>query len=207
MQPPKPEANQPQPPAAQQEELMRIELEHNIPLKQPNQQVHDSSTPVSAAKQFIETEAKGDKHLDGLLKDASREVKNMAITPAKQAKYSLKNMMAKFRKPAQPKTAAPAATPKSQLPIMVVAASVFVSAALIVAAVYAFNQNKTLTARNSSGASVAGASPASESTSDNSSVKPSDLTDLASALQSKLDKLNDTSDFNSQGLSDQALGL
>ena len=210
MQPEQP-ANPPQQPAEPGEhDVMQVELEHNIPIKQPDQPALAANTAVAPAKQFVEVGAKSDKHLENVLKDASREVKDMARAPAKKTRFSLKVLFAKKKQPTTPAAAtAPVAAkpqsltaPKASRPFVVIAAAFVIAVALVAAAIYTFRQSQSTASKASNKAQTVGSSPNT-----NASVQPADISGLSSDLQTKIDQLNDDQDFNVNDLADQTLGL
>jgi hypothetical protein len=200
---PTPKAN----PGPEGTELIKAEIEHNIPVKQQEHQQARASTqsrnPITAQKQFIENgEGKDDMELDNILKDVNHDIKNGNDKPAKRQKASRQNVL---------KRAKPAAKTGSHKPILLTAIVILVSAGLSVAAVYAFKETGSPSAAQSNtSAGTVGTRSASGSAvqaAGGTLVTPGDLSDLSNTLTSDINALNDTQDFNPEALSDQNLGL
>src|SRR5437868_5756706 len=77
--------------------LVKIELEHNIPVKQPDAPAKPAlqtpASPAPPAKQFVEADSPADKELEGVLKDVSRDVRDLAHAKGGAPKYSLRKLL------------------------------------------------------------------------------------------------------------------
>jgi|SRR3989344_2582831 len=196
--------NQPAPPEQKADEQavktdLRAEVVENVPVKQPDgdpeatDQPHDN--PIHGAPDQPGTEAE----MDRILEDVNQKVKS-AATEVKPKK----SWLALFKKkPAASKaeTATEPPPPKSHrsLPLVIAAVAILVSVALSAAAYLAFSQE--------SPSQPAGTSSARDPESASTSVTPEDIDNLSADLQSQIDSLNDSQDFDSAALSDSTLGL
>src|ERR1051326_5682889 len=96
-------------------DLIKVELEHYIPIKHPGQPARPTVTPITPIKQFVEADGQAGKDLDSVLKDASQGVKNLAKAPSRP-RFSLTKLLPK-RAVSVAKTAQSA--PKSSYSIVV----------------------------------------------------------------------------------------
>jgi hypothetical protein len=197
------------PPAGNNTDLIQAEIEHNIPVRQQDKAGDEaavsSHNPITHIKQFLEPDAdkKDDPQLDNLLQDVNRSVKDETKKPEDKIKSaSQQNVDQKKETPKSPKN------PK---PIAAVTVAVVIACALSVTAWGAYSQNNKASIQVSSKASSVTANVASTSNTtqavQNPIIKPADLSDLASAIQSKENSLNDDQDYNQTDLSDKNLGL
>lgn len=191
------------------QDLMKVELEHNIPIRQPSEPASNDATPAVPSKQFIEAGGKGDKHLENLLKDASKSVKGLTDLPAKKSRMSLKKLFTKKPQPKAAEAVAPSVTtpspaPKTnrRTPLVAVVIAFIAAAALTAVAIYAFRQNQSASTGVSSKSNAV-----SNQTASGTALESSELNSLATDLQSKIDQLDDAQDFDAGSLSDQNIGL
>lgn len=184
-------------------DLIQTEIEHGIPVKQPDQPASGapaggSKNPIVDTSQFIQESAQNDTELEKVLKDVNRKVKDADKKVKKRSFLRFKKAV-----PPEAKPAKTAPSPKSPKPALIATVAVLVAAGLAVAAFYAFRQSESTSSNQTSLTSSnenAGSNTLQE-------VKPEDLRNLYADVQSKLNSLNDAQDFNSQALSDQSLGL
>jgi hypothetical protein len=193
-------------PAANSEDtgLIQAELEHGIPVKNPDQPegslkgASAASNPITQSRQSVEESNKKEEELEPILKDVNQSVAKQDENTPKKSKFSL------FKKTAAKKEL----KPKNTKPIFAVLAAVLVAGALSVAAFYAFKPKEATNSKGSQSAASNGVgSSSNQAQTVNNAVQPADLANLASSLQSKMNSLNDAQDFNQTDLSDQSLGL
>jgi uncharacterized protein HemX len=194
----------PKPTASTNTDLIEAELEHRIPVKDPDQagQVANSFSapnPISQQKQIPEESDKKDKGLEPILKDVNQNVAKEDKSSGKKPKFSLFKKKVNKKVEQQPK-------PKSPKPVLAVIVAVLIAGALGVAAFYAFKSNQTTNLQSSQSVKGAKSTNGNNSATVNS-VQTEDLANLSSDLQSKINSLNDAQDFNQADLSDQSLGL
>lgn len=186
--------------------LVEAEIEHGIPVKHPEPSpASNNSNPIAAGKQFVEEgEAQNDPELDNILNDVNKKVKDVESKKESPKKLNLLNVFKLKKQKTNPE-------PGSKAPILVVIAAVLITVILAVVAVYAFKSNKTpVTAATQPSVAKVGTSSSSVDavqSAGGSVISPGDLTDLVNSLQSKINALNDSQDFNANDLSDQNLGL
>lgn len=185
-------------------DLIQTEIEHSIPVKQPGQPASDAAAggpnnPIAGASQFVQEDSRKDSDLEKVLKDVNQKVKD---ADKKVKKHSFLHF--KKTKTTQPATQPAKSDTKKPHPVLIAATAFIVAAALAVAAFYAFKQPVGTSSNQVPLASDSGKSGPDD---DKGPVRPEDLGNLYSDIQSKLNSLNDQQDFNSADLSDQNLGL
>jgi len=191
---------QPQSPAADPKPLT-TEIVDAIPLRQPGQPMQDISgaSPVMQMPAYNNLPPAGEDELDKILKAVNDRVKSPAETPQAKKKTPivllgrLKNISVKLKKPK---------------PIAPIVLAVLVFCLLAATAVIAYRQGASKKVNGTPG--IVGTSSASASTIEASGgllVRPNDLDDFSQDLQTKMSSLNDSQDFSSSALGDQALGL
>jgi|GEM_PF-5295571 len=205
------------PPEQQQSSLIEPELQHNIPVKQHI--VQDIKAPVNVIKQFVEHDNKNDQGVDeATLKDVNKKIKEEDKKPKKPlfsfhrkpktpkpTKQGAKPEVARAPKNAKPVGKTPT-KPKSTKPIFVIAAAAVAAIGLSVAAIYAFAPKKSLPS-NEPASNASTATINQSQNAQGTKVTADDLTQDVSDLNSKINALNDTQDFNTDNISDSALGL
>jgi hypothetical protein len=199
----KPPANKPE--SAQSTELIKAETGQSIPVKaqdQPSGNVvaKNVANPI-ASKQFVGGgNDKSDKELDSVLKDVNENVKKSGSKSSKQTLF--KKI---FRKKDSSQAAKVKKEPQHTKPILAIVAAFIVAAGLSVLAFHVYSQDQN-PALNSAQKTLAASKTALNNKIQNP-VKPADLSDLSLLMNSKLNGLNDTQDFNTNDLSDKNLGL
>jgi len=187
--------------------LIEAEIEHGIPVKSPAQDDGlGNSNPITHTGQFIEEGGEhSDKELDHILQDVNKKVEEANNKADAKDRFAFLNRKLRTKTRPKPDKA------KSAKPALAVIVAIIFALSLSVAAYYAFKPAKSKTINNTT--TNNGKVGTSSSSSDavqaagGTLVKPSDLSDLSNTLQSKINGLNDSQDFNQQALSDQALGL
>lgn len=139
--------------------------------------------------------------LDKILEAVNNRVKSP--TPTAESKKK------SFGKKLLPKTGKSTDTTKQRRPIGLVIIVLIVAMMLCATAIFAYRDgNRTATATTQAGkvgTSYTASSAIQEA--GGALVNPADLDDYAQTLQTKLNSLNDSQDFDSGSLSDQLLGL
>jgi hypothetical protein len=128
-------------PASQSsEELIKMELEHNIPVKQPGTPTNiPAPAPVAGpAHHFSGNGSANGKHIDGIFKDVSREVKDLANVGEDVHHFSLKELFGNKPKSQAAAPQSAPAKPQTNKPVFAMAVAVIVGVGLSLAAVYAF---------------------------------------------------------------------
>jgi uncharacterized protein HemX len=196
----KPQANSQE----SKDSLIEAEIQHNIPVKQHS--LDGLKNPITAIKQFAEHDNKGDKDLDHVLADVNKSVKDAEKKAPKKSFFSVHNKNAAGKPVSSNKKVEPVKEAKKTKPLLAAGIAAFVAITLSAAAIYAFSQQKTSPTKKSLISSKA-ASPSSSQTASSDKMSPDDLSKLSSELNSKVDSLNDSQDFNATDLSDANLGL
>lgn len=172
---------------------LKAELVEGVPVKQPDGPAADNVTdnPIHGApSQQPGSEAEMDK----ILEDVNQRVKSAAAeAKPKRSWFSLRGKKALAASPGA------GSKPKRAVPMAIAAVAILVGLALSTAAYWAFSQDS----------SNQPASPpaAQDASSANSSVTPEDVESLSTDLQSEIDSLDSSQDFDSAALSDSTLGL
>jgi hypothetical protein len=179
---------------------LKVEVEHNIPIKQPEQQL-PAVAQVAPVTQFVQDDGKDDKDLDNALKDASLQVKNLSQTPVPKTRFSLKKFLPK-KHPIN--RSQPSAKPQRSLAI--IAAAFLIAIGLAAAAYYSYKDQPSKSKTTATTNNAASHTPSNIETTA-VPIKTADITTFTNDLKSKIDTLNDSDDFNSADLSDQNLGL
>lgn len=185
------------PPAAPANSF-KTEVVASIPVAQPGKV---ATAPAQMA--VSSHRANNDDELDKILEAVNNRVKSPITQPVpKEKKATLLAQKVKGHG-GKLKTKVGASRP-----VGAVVATVLVALMLAATAVFAYRQG----ASSQVGASVpkvgtSSSASASIQEAGNLLVKPSDLDDYSRSLQTKIDGLNDSQDFNQQPLTDQMLGL
>lgn len=189
-------------------ELIKTEMENGIPVKQPTQPQTSpakNSNPIASSKHFIDEEpAKKDTELEKILQDVNKNVKEVGSKP--NSKFKL---FARDKKTSKKSDSKQLSVKKQPKPILAIIAAATVAIALSVAAVYAFRKGQQ-TASVKTKANIAKSVTTSADSLQNSGdtlVTAADLSKISISINSKLDTLDDSKDFNDSDLSDQNLGL
>jgi hypothetical protein len=191
--------------SSQESGSVEAEIQHDIPVKQ---HISDIKNPITNIKQFVDHNKKDDKELDQVLQDVNKSIKEPEKSQKKKFGISLRSKKTKPMPQKQP-VASGAQQQKKQrnpVPILSVAAAIFVAGCLCVAAVYALNQPKE-TATNNKDLGTGQTTNSTTSQTTDSVITSKDVDELSSNLQSKVDGFNDEQEFNSTDLSDSSLGL
>jgi hypothetical protein len=184
--------------------LIEAEIQHNIPVKQHS--LDSLKNPITAIKQFAEHDNKGDKDLDRVLADVNKSVKDSDKKAPKKSFFSLRSKRTSEESANPNKKTKKVKGVKKTKPLLAAVVAILVAIVLSAAAVYAFSQQKTSSDKKSFASSTATPSSSSQTTSSNK-MGSDDLNKLSTELNSKVDSLNDSQDFNSTDLSDANLGL
>jgi uncharacterized protein HemX len=178
--------------------LMEAEIQHSIPVKQHADDKNGSPNPINSFSQ----PAKNDNDLDKVLKDVNKSIKETSKKPKKIWFQFHKKL--KVEKASQSNKTPDVKEKKTTKPSTVIAAAVVVAVGLSIIAVYAFGQSN-----NNQKNQASGTTPSSNSTQQNAKngVTAADLSTLSSDLNTTLESLDDSQDFNATDLSDQNLGL
>lgn len=195
----------------QNTDLIKTELEHRIPVRQPGQVSQAQNTnqpnPIAMGNQpHQDGQGKNDAELDNILKEVNQNVKsNDTKSEEKKDNALKKKIFSKQRKPENRK-------PHGHKPILITVMALFVAVGLSAAAVFAFKQegDSSLSKQQSASPSRVGTSVESSGAvqaAGGTLVTPSDLSNLSSLLEQEVSELNDAQDFNATDLSDKNLGI
>jgi hypothetical protein len=189
--------------------LIEAEIQHNIPVK-----LHDSqipSNPINSAKNAQQLNKNGEELDDKVLQDVNKAVKETDNKPPKKSLFSFrKKQISTQTHPAKLEKLEVQKGSKTAKPVLTIVIAMLVATVLSTTAFYAFSTKKPGTsAANPTGTLSKGTSTSKTSGQSDQSAKitSSDLTKASTDLNSKIDALNDTQEFNTADLSDANLGL
>jgi len=175
------------------------EMVDNVPVQAPSSAAQSTGSvhgnPIAQDSVPGPLEASQEGEMDKILEEVNKKVKSAAADNS--PKTSLKDF---FKHSALVSGPEKPAHPKSRL-LMVVIVAMAVGTMLIVAAYYALGR-RTPATQPGQPLQSSGQAPASSS-----SVTTDDIDGLSKDIQSQIDTLNDSQNFDPAPLSDSALGL
>jgi len=197
---PSPNTPSPQQPASQAP--LSPQVVEAIPLHQQGQPPVQPAAvnPIAQESASVVHSQSQDDDLEDILQSVNNKVQAGSQPVAKKSFLKSKNIAAKADKIK--------VTKRISSTWVVGALAVLVAIGLSAAAVFAYHES-TISALSKKPATVGTSDQASDQIQQagGTLVRPSDLDDYASTLQTKLNSLNDSQDFDTNSLSDQVLGL
>ncbi|HVO86612.1 MAG TPA: hypothetical protein VMT23_02670 [Candidatus Binatia bacterium] len=199
---PNPAPSSPQPQPASQAPLAAQVVEA-IPVHQPGQVASTAPIPINPIAgdgPSVVHSQQADDDLDRILQSVNNRTKAAQIKPPKKSVLPTQKLSAT--------AGSLKGIFKNKTPIGLTLLAAVVAVGLSLAAVAAYRENnKTQLSKIPSTVGTSSAASDSIQQAGGSLVRPADVDNYADGLQSKLNSLNDSGDFDSTSLSDQSLGL
>ncbi|HET9850099.1 MAG TPA: hypothetical protein VFP35_00500 [Candidatus Saccharimonadales bacterium] len=175
------------------------QIVQDIPVHAPGQPGPAPANPFMPAPAAVTHSQTEEDDLDKILQAVNTKVKipqvqdkSKSALPKPKLKFSIASLMGLFKGPR---------------PVGVLAVTAIVVLALIALAVLAYRNPHHTASYQPGKVGTSSSSSDAIQQAGGTLVRPSDLDDYANGLQSKLNSLNDSQDFDSQALSNQNLGL
>jgi hypothetical protein len=185
---------------------MQTEIVESIPVRQQGQPVSaapgqppGSPLPTMQMPSYGADPKDNEDELDSILQAVNNRVKTPPAGPAKQP-----SKLAAKLKPGGERIKGHI---KSSKPIGAIAMALSMAILLSAAAVFAYRQAGSHLSNQPGKVGTTSTASSTIQEAGGTLVRPSDLDDFSQALQTKLNSLNDSQDFNSNSLTDQTLGL